>query len=155
MTEITILGTSSVQWVARTFSVAAQMLPQHIQSAILESTLLVKRDVKERTPVRTDTLRGSIYSEVRPFQGIVSTNHAKAPYDTAVEYGAKPHAITPKKGKYLVFQGSGGSPVFVQKVKHPGFKGRKMFTRAREQMGKTVRAVFEKWAAKAVNQIGR
>lgn len=145
MIELHITGGSAVTDGARRIRFFAERgMPQAIQSAIVQSTDLVQSTVARLTPVRRGALIGSIYKHVEPLRGVVASRLEKAPYGPIVEKGAKPHTITPKKGKYLVFKGAGGTPVFARRVEHPGFKGRGMFAKTVQQTQKAIRQLFVK-----------
>lgn len=86
------------------------------------STSAVKAEeiVRREAPVITGNLRRSINHYVKgPFESGVRQDGAD--YWVDVEYGTKPHVITPKRGKALRFR-VGGKYVFARKVNHPGSK---------------------------------
>jgi hypothetical protein len=57
---------------------------------------------------------------------VVGTSHPKMIF---VEEDTKPHAIKPKKGKFLAFK-INGRTIFTKRVDHPGTKGKHSFAKA-------------------------
>jgi hypothetical protein len=88
-------------------------------------------EVTSITPKDSGLLQGSI----KPFVervgqfGISVTVGTPLNYALPVEFGSKPHDITPKNGKALRFM-MHGMPVFAKKIHHPGTKGAFMFNQA-------------------------
>lgn len=64
------------------------------------------------------------------------TNNAK--HAAAIDGGAKPHIISPKRGKFLRFVGRNGQAVFRRSVKHPGNRPYKFLYRATRASGRVV-----------------
>lgn len=61
---------------------------------------------------------------------VLKMSNAK-PYAAAIDKGAKPHVISPKRpGGRLRFRGPGGAFVFARKVRHPGNKAYRFLQRA-------------------------
>jgi len=80
----------------------------------------IEKTLKERVPVKTGRMKGSIQVEAYPDKRVVSVN---VPYAMIVDQGSAPHIIKPRRKKALAFEKE-GSLVVKSKVKHPGFKGR-------------------------------
>lgn len=60
--------------------------------------------------------------------GLVVSDH---PASMFVIHGTKPHVITPKRGRYLVFTPKGASgPVYARVVHHPGTKANNFLLKA-------------------------
>lgn len=92
-----------------------------------EATNIARREA----PVKTSNLRRSITS--RKPSNFVGEIHSNArsngkPYWPMVQYGTGPHIITPKNGKFLVFE-KDGETVFAHKVHHPGTPANPFVTR--------------------------
>lgn len=91
----------------------------------------MEREVVLRTPKKSGNLQTSISGRAERVgafgvQAVVAT---ALNYALPVEFGSKPHDITPKNGKALAFM-MGGGLMFAKKVHHPGSKGAFMFTKA-------------------------
>jgi hypothetical protein len=61
-------------------------------------------------------------------------------YASAIDGGARPHTITPKRGKFLRFIGRNGSTVFARRVNHPGNRPYKFLYRATMSASRVWRA---------------
>lgn len=108
-----------------------------IGRALLDTGHEVQADAKRNCPVDTGRLRSSITTKQTALNEVlVGTNVEYAP---DVEFGTKPHIITPKTKKVLRFEiiterktSKSGRPlkrprkekkvVFTRRVKHPGTK---------------------------------
>lgn len=64
------------------------------------------------------------------------TNDRK--YAPAIDGGARPHVIRPKRRRFLRFRGRDGNWVFARKVNHPGNKPYKFLYRAHRAAGRVV-----------------
>ena len=71
---------------------------------------------------------GKLNETVKQGEAIVGTN---VDYAMPIEFGSRPHIITPKNAKVLAFK-IGGKLVFAKKVNHPGFKGESFLRYAAE-----------------------
>lgn len=69
-----------------------------------------------------DIINGGVEGGVRDNGMMVTTKGQKVNYGVFVEFGTKPHIITPSKKKSLRFF-IGSKAVFSKSVKHPGYKG--------------------------------
>lgn len=78
----------------------------------------LKEVVKKKTPVKTGTLRDSIQSLSTPNLATVWSDLFYAPF---VNFGTKPHDITPKNAQSLSWL-SGSSQIFAKSVSYPGSK---------------------------------
>ena len=115
-------------------------LARELKTAMVDTVTTIEKYAKHRCPVDTGNLRSSITPEVDGFkEGSVGTN---VEYAMPVEYGSRPHDITPRDKKALAFEAGGtkgkyvtsksgkryyrkgqpGEPVIVRRVKHPGTK---------------------------------
>ncbi len=76
----------------------------------------------------------------------------KAKYASAIDGGAQPHLIRPRRADALRFIGRGGAVVYTQLVRHPGNKPYKFLYRATNAAGRvfesSMRAQMEQIASK-------
>lgn len=102
--------------------------------AIQRATALVVRRVKikikEKGLIRSGNYRRSVNAVVRKIAGDVWTGAVGTwvHYAEWLEDGTRPHIISPRNGKRLVFAGKDGKIVSVPYVYHPGTKAYKVFT---------------------------
>lgn len=114
-------------------------------------------EAKRLVPRKTGHLERSI------LPGSVSDSHAdiqaRTPYAAAVEFGAKPHVIRPKKASILAWPASeggrrlsgrarksAGPMIFARKVNHPGSKAQPyLIPGARSALGKLRDALVKRW----------
>lgn len=68
---------------------------------------------------------------------LVRISNAKK-YASAIDGGARPHVIVPKRGKFLRFRGRGGNMVFARRVNHPGNRPYKFLYRATNAAGRVM-----------------
>jgi len=61
-----------------------------------------------------------MYRIVRTCWGRIHTLSNDKPYGDAIDSGARPHVIVPRKAKLLRFIGRDGRTVFAKRVNHPG-----------------------------------
>ena len=119
----------------------------------LESIAEAKRLVPRKT--------GHLGRSILP--GSVSDSHAdiqaRTPYAAAVEFGVKPHVITPKRAKLLAWPAAEGGRrlsgrartksgplIFARKVNHPGSKAQPyLIPGARNALGKLREALIKRW----------
>ncbi len=94
--------------------------------------------------------RSTEYKVVKLRSGSKITLLNKAPYAAAIDQGARPHVIYPRRAAALRFIGRGGSVVFAKKVNHPGNKPYKFLYRATMAAGR----VFEQSMRHGMEQIG-
>jgi len=96
---------------------AADQLNEVVGDAVLETGLQVEDTAKTRAPVDTGTLRASIGTS-RLGQLTVSVG-TTVKYAPDVEFGTKPHPITPDGKDALAFE-VGGETIVRSRVEHPG-----------------------------------
>lgn len=126
--EIALQGFDRLQ---RGFDRAPDLVSREMRRWLETSLAHLTDDITALTPKDTGLLQKSIQpSDIQVgrlgVSGLVGT---PLNYALPVEFGAKPHDITPKNGKALAFF-MRGTPVFAKKVRHPGSKGYFMFSRA-------------------------
>lgn len=126
-------------------------LRRGLERGLLRAALHVEGAAKDNvTPfTRTGRLRSSITHALDAGK-LTATIGTKVSYAPHVEFGTRPHTITPKRGKVLAFPsgrtGTGrgsGSTVFAKSVKHPGFKGHRYMQRALESSRNEVIALLQ------------
>ena len=102
------------------------------------------REQKNLAPVRTGNLRRTIH--LGSVSSRSATTVAGANYAAHVEFGTRPHVITPVRRKVLRFS-AGGRVVFTRRVRHPGTKPRPFMlpgaNRALEILG--VNVIVDAW----------
>lgn len=151
MISVVIEGQNRIKTVSRKFTLRANAIPAALQRAVEKSTILAYVGVLSMTPTKTGRLRRSIGKEVSALRGVVYQDEIIAPYGQIVELGAKKHKIVAKEGKPLRFLVNGRFQ-YARTVRHPGFKGRKMFTQAREKLRKAIRLIFERETTTAMKK---
>lgn len=126
--EIRLEGFDRLQ---RAFMQSPQLVHREIESWMLAQGNHLQREVQRRTPKDTGALQKSIANYIVPAGplGVEAIITTPLNYAQPVEFGAKPHDISPKNGKFLHFM-MRGVPVFARKVHHPGSKGAFMFEKA-------------------------
>ena len=109
-----------------------------VQAAVLNSTSRTQHNIRTQAPHRTGALQQRVLMSVTATTGIV---HADEKYAEYVEYGTKPHIITPKNKKALYWKGA-FSPVKL--VHHPGTKANPFFRRGVDQSKAYIKEQFDK-----------
>ena len=130
--------------------------PNRMRNAMTQSTTLIQNEARRtgqgRFKNQTGTLRRSIQKRVDGAErGVVFTDEKYAPY---VEFGTRPHTITPKTGKMLAFK-VGGKMVFARKVNHPGSKPYPYMTPAFEESTPKVQDIYAKLGAEVVKELAK
>lgn len=86
-------------------------------------------------------------------QAYAFTLRRMAPHAHLVEFGTKPHVITPKKGKMLRF--GRGLNIFAKKVNHPGSRENPFFRKAIRSQRNAVKRLLESKVKQAFDALGR
>jgi len=81
---------------------------------------------------------------IRTASGRVLRVQNRKAYAAAIDQGAKPHVIVPRRGKFLRFIGSNGRTVFARRVKHPGNKPYRFLSNAATTAGRFLRSELER-----------
>ena len=89
---------------------------------MVRSANFIKAEMQSRAPVRTGTLRNSIFIQVDTDKVTIGPNLTQAPYAGYVEFGTRPHEIRPKSAGGVLAFTVGGQKVFAKRVQHPGTK---------------------------------
>lgn len=125
------------------FNVNEKLINDKAKIVLFKVMLKMQRIAKRLVPVDTARLRRSILltpSAVGSDLYILSTN---VEYAADVEFGTKPHVITPSSKKALSFKAKGKN-VVVKKVQHPGTRPQPFFRPAVFQAKqKDVRVIFK------------
>lgn len=118
--------------------IEALNLKPAISRLISELSEYTEKTMQEEAPERTGALRKSIRKTVSGFEAEIGP---QAPYAVYLEYGTRPHAITPVRARVLRFE-VGGEVVFTRLVHHPGSKPNPFLRRTTD---KTMRKVPSTW----------
>ena len=125
-----------------------------LKNAMVESTTGVQNDAKKVRPNsfknQTGTLRRSIQKKVEGAnRGIVYTDEKYAPY---VEFGTKPHVITPKNRKMLAFKVN-GKVIFAKKVNHPGTRAYNYMRDAFNENKQKIQNIYDRLSIRVVQEL--
>lgn len=105
----------------------SDMISETLDYGLNEANNIARREA----PIKTGNLRRSI-TKRKPskFVGELRSNAGSEgfKYWAAVQYGAAPHTITPKRGNFLVFE-KDGEIIRTKKVNHPGTVANPFVTR--------------------------
>lgn len=105
-----------------------------------------KENLEENDSVDSGRLKGSITTNIiSSYCGEVGTN---VEYAECVEYGTRPHTITPKNKKALYWEGAGHP---VKSVQHPGSKAKPFMGPATKKN----EVKFNKKIDKIVKELGK
>lgn len=74
------------------------------------------------TPRTGKTQKATDFRIVRTSRGRVMRLNNSAKHADALDQGASPHLIVPRRGRFLRFIGRDGRTVFTRRVRHPGNK---------------------------------
>lgn len=113
--------------------------PGTVKKAIsVRASKVARRNKDEGVFVSVRPLRGSRQKKL----GKAGATNPNDPfYWLFQEFGTKPHAIRPKRGKLLAWR-AGGKTIVARSVKHPGVRGQRFMTRAAESQGQEAIRVF-------------
>lgn len=118
MTDINIDGGDEFAEFSENLREAAARLPIAIDSGVQTTAVAVERSAKQNAPVDTGTLSRSIeHRQVELGTYVVGTG---IEYADDVEFGTRPHPITPDDADALAFEGEDGDLIFRSRVNHPG-----------------------------------
>lgn len=105
---------------------------------------------------RTGRLQRSVHWKAR--QAAKKTTlkvRARTRYAHAIEYGARPHVITPRRKKYLRFRPKGGGVVFAKRVNHPGNRPFKFLYRTANAAGRILQQGLGAGMARVASRFGK
>ncbi len=98
---------------------------------------------------RQELQRATQTRVVRTSSGRVLRITNPKPYASAIDQGARPHVITPKRGKFLRFVGRNGI-VFARRVNHPGNRPYRFLYNATDAAGRG----FQRELTRALTELG-
>ncbi len=104
------IDTENIDQFAAAMAASPKHLKAEMQGAMQRSVLMVERDAKAATPVKTGNLRRSITSTATPTEGKVGTN---VPYARAVHDGRG--EVRPIRAKVLRWVAPDGTVVFARR----------------------------------------
>lgn len=143
--EVHIAFEPAINWLAA----INNKIGSSLAAALEESAELVYEYAVENAPMKTGKLKNSIKKKVvlgsHPHAS-VWTSDKKAQW---MEFGTRPHTITPKNGKFLRFQ-AGGRTVFARVVHHPGTKATHFMKRALVEQDGMIKNIFARAIANAI-----
>ncbi|MEO5363443.1 MAG: hypothetical protein H7838_07445 [Magnetococcus sp. DMHC-8] len=175
------LDTGQLLWVADRLREAPEDVIQELQRAVLESELLLVREIVERTPTATGVLRASIapvMPEVKGGEilgavtsdssqrqgGIVLGVGSPLLYAAPVETGTKPHMpplqplidwVVQKLGIREKEESEAVARKIQWKIHHRGTKGARMFEQALAVSLPGIQQIFERHARAAIGRIAQ
>ncbi|ANC77178.1 hypothetical protein ABE65_010340 [Fictibacillus phosphorivorans] len=99
-----------------------------VSNIVKDTALKIQANAKQRTPVKSGTLKRSIGIDLAPdeMSAEIGTNEEYAPH---VEFGTAPRTISTKDSSTL----SDGKQIYGKEVKHPGTKAQPFLFPAYEQ----------------------
>jgi len=118
-----------------------------LQRAVNKSTLIIQKNIKSETPVKTGRLQKSIDVRFGSLSGVIFTNLFYAPF---VHFGTRPHTIHAKSKKALSWKGALHP---VKSVQHPGSKGNPFMDKGVEKSQNEIDRVFKEEVDKSLNVI--
>jgi len=133
MITIKIEGLDKLQ---RAVGEASKKLREEIKRAIGKSILVVEREAKTRTPVRTGRMRASYVRDLHPMKAFLYPTVFYAKY---VHEGTKSYIIKPRF-KLALFWPGAKHPVKL--VHHPGIKARKFLEKAVLASIEKIKSIF-------------
>ena len=147
---------NGIEELLETFENAPEVLRSHIVIALGSSGMIVEKNVKLGTPVKTRNLRGSIVLQTTPLQaakGLKVTVGTPVIYGEPVEYGTDEHEIHAKNAPFLTFQ-INGNWIKVKSVSHPGSDGAFMFRDGLEASRSRIMTLFQKAVDDSRKELG-
>jgi len=128
------VGQADISRLAEALRRTAEQSQITTQQVMIQSANQILAEMEAKVPVATGRLRNSLGIRVETNRVIIGPDENQAPYGGYVEFGTRPHEITPKTpGGVLRFK-VGNTWVYTKKVHHPGTKAQPY-----------VRPAFEAW----------
>lgn len=121
--------------------VVATRLEKAVKRLVRSSGDYAEQQMRKRAPKRTGRLRKSIRKRVNLATLEVEVGPT-VPYAVYVEYGTRPHTITPVRAEALRFQ-VGTTVVFAKLVRHPGTKPRWFIRETQEAVQKRIARLWK------------
>lgn len=112
----------------RTFNRAPAVASSEYRKSLERIAAKVTSEAQKLSPVGKHKGGGNLRQSIRytPYGSSAFMVRVNANYGAHVEYGTKPHVITPKTKKALAFM-SGGNAIVTKRVNHPGTKAQPFF----------------------------
>lgn len=138
------------------FGHAPEVVREEQYRAMQVATLVAEGEVARRTPVKTGRARNSITSRVEQRGDTVYGTVENLPlkYIRPLEFGSRPHTITPTHAKALRFS-MGGRIVFAKSVHHPGTRGAHMFRDGMRAAEPQIRTIFGEAMQRVAARVAR
>ena len=121
-------------------------LPEAIEASVIRQMAQIAYDSAERgadAHTKTGAMRQSLFARAIPKGREVGHDLRRAPHALFVQFGTRPHVITPSKKKALRWP-SGGAFAFAKRVNHPGYRGDAYLARAADDAVRQFAAIVDR-----------
>ena len=121
-------------------------LPEKIEASVIRQMAQIAYDSAERgadAHTKTGAMRQSLFARAIPKGREVGHDLQRAPHALFVQFGTRPHVITPSKKKALRWP-SGGAFAFAKRVNHPGDRGDAYLARAADDAVRQFAAIVDR-----------
>ena len=121
-------------------------LPEAIEASVIRQMAQIAYDSAERgadAHTKTGAMRQSLFARAIPKGREVGHDLQRAPHALFVQFGTRPHVITPSKKKALRWP-AGGAFVFAKRVNHPGYRGDAYLARAADDAVRQFAAIVDR-----------
>ena len=121
-------------------------LPEAIEASVIRQMAQIAYDSAERgadAHTKTGAMRQSLFARAIPKGREVGHDLQRAPHALFVQFGTRPHVITPSKTKALRWP-SGGAFAFAKRVNHPGYRGDAYLARAADDAVRQFAAIVDR-----------
>ena len=121
-------------------------LPEAIEASVIRQMAQIAYDSAERgadAHTKTGAMRQSLFARAIPKGREVGHDLQRAPHALFVQFGTRPHVITPSKKKALRWP-SGGAFAFAKRVNHPGYRGDAYLVRAADDAVRQFAAIVDR-----------
>ena len=121
-------------------------LPEAIEASVIRQMAQIAYDSAERgadAHTKTGAMRQSLFARAIPKGREVGHDLQRAPHALFVQFGTRPHVITPSKKKALRWP-AGGAFAFATRVNHPGYRGDAYLARAADDAVRQFAAIVDR-----------
>lgn len=121
-------------------------LPEAIEASVIRQMAQIAYDSAERgadAHTKTGAMRQSLFARAIPKGREVGHDLQRAPHARFVQFGTRPHVITPSKKKALRWP-AGGTFAFAKRVNHPGYRGDAYLARAADDAVRQFAAIVDR-----------
>ncbi len=121
-------------------------LPEAIEASVIRQMAQIAYDSAERgadAHTKTGAMRQSLFARAIPKGREVGHDLQRAPHALFVQFGTRPHVITPSKKKALRWP-AGGAFAFAKRVNHPGYRGDAYLARAADDAVRQFAAIVDR-----------